>query len=112
VLFRSVRAGFCHDKSNIARNIEKQETLGIALQQTYDCPGSLLIIIDGVKKEPKLEKSISSTTVPTKRGPLFVRGGISVKSSDGYEYEKRNRVALCTCGKSKNKPFCDGAHPR
>ena len=109
-----VRAGFCHGKGGyVDKNIDKKETLGTALQQTFDCPGgSLLIIIDKEKKEPKFEKSISATTTPSKNGPLFVKGGIPVQSSDGYVYEVRNRVALCTCGKSKNKPFCDGTHIR
>ncbi|WP_298253461.1 CDGSH iron-sulfur domain-containing protein [Bradyrhizobium sp.] len=43
-------------------------------------------------------------------GPLWLRGGIAVISADGFEYEVRNRVTLCRCGASKNKPFCDGTH--
>ena len=43
-------------------------------------------------------------------GPLWVRGGVPVVSADGYEYEVRNRVTLCRCGSSENKPFCDGSH--
>jgi CDGSH-type Zn-finger protein len=39
-----------------------------------------------------------------------VRGGIAITSADGYTYEVRNRVTLCRCGHSKNKPFCDGTH--
>ena len=31
-------------------------------------------------------------------------------SADGFEYEVRNRVTLCRCGQSQNKPFCDGTH--
>jgi CDGSH-type Zn-finger protein len=30
--------------------------------------------------------------------------------ADGFEYEARNRMTLCRCGGSKNKPFCDGTH--
>ena len=29
---------------------------------------------------------------------------------DGTEYEQRNRVTLCRCGASANKPYCDGTH--
>jgi CDGSH-type Zn-finger protein len=43
-------------------------------------------------------------------GPLLVRGGIPVESEDGRPYEVRNRVTLCRCGHSRNKPFCDGTH--
>lgn len=43
-------------------------------------------------------------------GPLFVRGGILIEDADGVAYEVRNRVTLCRCGQSKNKPFCDGTH--
>jgi CDGSH-type Zn-finger protein len=43
-------------------------------------------------------------------GPIWVRGGISVYSGQGMLYEVRNRVTLCRCGKSTNKPFCDSSH--
>ena len=43
-------------------------------------------------------------------GPISVRGGIVIESADGREYEVRNRVTLCRCGQSSNKPFCDGSH--
>jgi CDGSH-type Zn-finger protein len=39
-----------------------------------------------------------------------VRGGIAVVSADGEQYEVRNRMTLCRCGASSNKPFCDGTH--
>jgi CDGSH-type Zn-finger protein len=35
---------------------------------------------------------------------------IAVTSADGRDYEVRNRVTLCRCGSSRNKPFCDGSH--
>ncbi|WP_243670921.1 CDGSH iron-sulfur domain-containing protein [Methanoculleus chikugoensis] len=34
----------------------------------------------------------------------------SVESADGRTYTIRNRVTLCGCGRSRNKPFCDGIH--
>ena len=43
-------------------------------------------------------------------GPIWLRGGISLMSADGYRYEVRNRMTICRCGASKNKPFCDGSH--
>ena len=43
-------------------------------------------------------------------GPLWVKGGVAIEASDGFAYETRNRVTLCRCGRSSNKPFCDGTH--
>ncbi len=45
-------------------------------------------------------------------GPLRVCGKIPIESADGTTYEVRNRVTLCRCGKSRNKPFCDSSHLR
>jgi CDGSH-type Zn-finger protein len=45
-------------------------------------------------------------------GPYLVRGAISVADADGNEYDVSDKavVALCRCGQSSNKPFCDGTH--
>ncbi|QAV71351.1 CDGSH iron-sulfur domain-containing protein [Salinibacterium sp. UTAS2018] len=44
-------------------------------------------------------------------GPLLVRGEIDLRSADGEPIEQvRNTVALCRCGVSAIKPFCDGTH--
>ena len=45
-----------------------------------------------------------------KDGPLWVRGGIEMVADDGFVYEKLNRMTLCRCGRSSNKPYCDGSH--
>lgn len=45
-------------------------------------------------------------------GTLFVRGHIRVTRPDGEVLREDTRVALCRCGHSKNKPFCDGTHWR
>jgi CDGSH-type Zn-finger protein len=45
-----------------------------------------------------------------RNGPIWVRGGIPVEAADGTTYEVRDRVTLCRCGHSNNKPFCDGTH--
>jgi CDGSH-type Zn-finger protein len=43
-------------------------------------------------------------------GGLWVRGGIRIERENGTAYEVRNRVVLCRCGESANKPYCDGSH--
>jgi hypothetical protein len=62
--------------------------------------------------EPPFEQSIGVIEDPQKgvSGPVWVRGGIPVEAANGKTYEIRNRVTLCRCGKSSNKPFCDSSH--
>lgn len=43
-------------------------------------------------------------------GPYLVRGGAAVTDAEGKTYEVQDVIALCRCGHSANKPFCDGAH--
>jgi len=45
-------------------------------------------------------------------GPILVRGPMTVTDATGkaYDLEGKESVALCRCGHSKNKPFCDGSH--
>jgi CDGSH-type Zn-finger protein len=43
-------------------------------------------------------------------GPYLIRGGATVTDADGKTYEVQDVVALCRCGHSGNKPFCDGQH--
>jgi hypothetical protein len=43
-------------------------------------------------------------------GPIWARGGIPIDSGEGIQYQLRNRVTLCRCGRSENKPFCDATH--
>jgi len=62
--------------------------------------------------EKPLEKEISILEDNLKgvSSAIWVKGGIPIESSKGFFYEVRNRVTLCRCGKSSNKPFCDGTH--
>lgn len=45
-------------------------------------------------------------------GPLMVEGNFQVKGVEGNLLEATNQIFLCRCGKSNNKPYCDGAHNR
>lgn len=48
---------------------------------------------------------------PYRDGPLLVRGEFRVQDQDGNEIEpRRETIALCRCGKSRTRPFCDGSH--
>jgi CDGSH-type Zn-finger protein len=51
------------------------------------------------------------TITPYRDGPYLVRGPFRVLDQDGNEVELgRRTVALCRCGRSQMRPFCDGTH--
>ena len=53
------------------------------------------------------------TIRPTKNGPLIVDGPVDLFDTDGNQITlDRTRIALCRCGASSNKPFCDGTHSK
>ena len=45
-------------------------------------------------------------------GPLLVKGACLIKYPDGREDTKEGNFALCRCGGSANKPYCDGTHTK
>lgn len=111
-------ARFCdpHGKVwNQVRHTDSPQTRAIFLRQVQSCPSGRLVAWDkatGQALEPQLPASIGVVDDPAQQsgGPLWLRGGIQVIAADGFAYEVRNRVTLCRCGQSKNKPFCDGTH--
>ena len=50
------------------------------------------------------------TITPSDNGPYIVKGGAKVVDAEGKEIDTKDTVALCRCGQSANKPFCDGTH--
>lgn len=51
-----------------------------------------------------------NTVVVTRHGPLHLRGNLEVFDEAGELRLSDFRVSLCRCGRSENKPFCDGSH--
>ena len=47
-----------------------------------------------------------------KNGPYIVHGEVEMKDADGNSYPVQKRMALCRCGASTDKPFCDGTHSK
>ena len=59
------------------------------------------------------EEGTDETLVEARpNGPLFLRGRIRIEDADGNPIREDTRVALCRCGGSANKPFCDGTHKK
>ena len=106
-----VHAGFCGNKvTNVwkmAAETGDSRIRAEAIAMIERCPsGALSYAIDGDVIEPDLPAEIS--VIPD--GPLWVSGSIEVQRSNAEPLEKRNRVTLCRCGQSENKPLCDGSH--
>jgi uncharacterized Fe-S cluster protein YjdI len=59
--------------------------------------------------ELRVEPSSETEVSVTPNGPLVLRGNLRIVR-DGVEIARLEKAALCRCGQSSNKPFCDGTH--
>jgi CDGSH-type Zn-finger protein len=106
-------AGFCGNRlTNVWKMVDATDDTVVRAQvvaMVERCPsGALSYEAEGATIEPDLPAQVSVVT----DGPLWVSGGIPVERSDGAPFETRNRVTLCRCGGSANKPLCDGTHKK
>ncbi len=62
---------------------------------------------------PGLDQSGGKLTIaPLQDGPLIFKGNVTISSGSGRAAWRGIQVALCRCGASENKPFCDGTHKK
>lgn len=116
-----MESGYCGlrdtEISELVAGSTDTKTRSLAIAMVERCPsGALTYSIEagGPDIEPDLPQQIAVTTeiiaegeIP---GPLWVTGNIPIERSDGKPFETRNRVTLCNCGQSRQKPLCDGTH--
>lgn len=115
---RCAFARFCHRKNGNAWELVKNSDAGDnhkeAIRAACDCPTGRLtaVDLDGTEHENEYAPSIDIMQDIEKHvsAGIFVKGHILIESADGTPYEVRNRAALCRCGESQNKPFCDATH--
>jgi CDGSH-type Zn-finger protein len=105
--------GFCTNRrTHVWEMIDQTDDVEVReqlLRMLALCPSGRLghrPTSDAPEVEPVFEPSVAVV----RDGPLWVRGGVEVIGADGVPYERRNRMTLCRCGHSRNKPFCDGTH--
>jgi CDGSH-type Zn-finger protein len=110
--------GFCHRagstwvQTRLSDNPSKRR---LAIETSQHCPSGRLVACDKETGEPieqDWSPSISMIDDPRYKTqhPIWLKGGIPIESQGGSLYEVRFRVTLCSCGKSRIKPFCDGNH--
>jgi CDGSH-type Zn-finger protein len=116
---RCAFARFCHrelgDAWTLADQSDNPEKRAEAIEAACECPSGRLVAVDrqtGEKIEHFYPPEIDVLQDPERNadGPLRIKGNIELIGDDGIPYEARNRVALCRCGHSRNKPFCDAEH--
>ena len=115
---RCAFARFCHreggDAWQLVRDSDDPHNRREAITAASECPAGRLVAVTkaGQEVEPALEPAIEILQDPERgvSGAVYVKGGIPIESSEGFLYETRNRVTLCRCGASRNKPFCDASH--
>jgi len=76
-------------------------------QSVKNCPsGALKLINEKTEVEPGEIVEIKLSP----NGPLLVNGNFKITDHNGNVLDVKNKTALCRCGASQNKPFCDGTH--
>lgn len=108
---------FCDNGKRVWNEVQLkgQEHEQLTEFMVHNCVAGRLLLWDKDSMQP-IETAIDAEIWAVEdpgmgcSGPLMVRGGIRVESGEGKSYEIRNRQALCRCGMSANKPFCDGSH--
>ncbi len=108
-----VHAGFCGTRhTNIwkqSRDLSESTVRLAVINEVEKCPSGAItyrFAEDDEHTEPDLPTQVAAID----DGPLWVTGGATVTTSEGVELEVRQRVTLCRCGASANKPLCDGSH--
>lgn len=109
---------FCHtEKGDTWELIEESSDKAkrkLAVKSASECLAGRLTPLDKNNKivEKDLDPEIVILQDPEKNcsSAIIVKGYIEIEGAAGKKYEKRNSVALCRCGESSNKPFCDCTH--
>ena len=72
------------------------------------CPSGALRARRAGSEPPQRERSLEVRA--STNGPLLLSGGVRIVAADGSLLYEGEKAALCRCGRSGNKPFCDGTH--
>lgn len=83
------------------------------INQIKKCPsGALSYFLNEEEDTNKEESSLETVIEALPNGPLLVYGTLKIKHKNGEQTLENKTTALCRCGQSSNKPFCDGTHAK
>lgn len=93
-------------------NMAASDTTTIAAQ-VDKCPsGALSYYYNDESKNTTMEPSHERIIEVAQDGPLLIYDNFTLKSGDNTEHKEGKVTALCRCGASENKPYCDGTHKK
>ncbi len=79
-------------------------------EQVDKCPSGALTYSKKGEQPTPAKSDLYSIVEVTPNGPLLVHGNITIKDASGNQTAREKITALCRCGHSGNKPYCDGMH--
>ncbi len=83
------------------------------VSQVKKCPSGALSIEGDSNTEKEAPQEALTLIETVKNGPVLVKGNLGLKIGDGEtDRLSQDRIALCRCGSSSKKPFCDGSHTK
>lgn len=81
------------------------------IEQVRKCPsGALSYEMNNETAAIQVEEAKMLSVEISLNGPILIKTECTIKHSDGSEETKNGTTALCRCGASENKPYCDGTH--
>lgn len=95
-----------------------QSDMQTIIEQVRKCPSGALSYILNETNTSNMENKIVSEAANiikvevAPNGPYLIKTECVIVHSDGKEETKTGTVALCRCGASANKPYCDGQHKK
>ena len=107
-------AGFCANRTTdvweMVRHSGDPEVRERMLRMVELCPSGRLASAAPAHEDGSREPAGEPSVLLERDGPIWVRGSVPIRAADGTTWEIRDRVTLCRCGASRNKPFCDDTH--
>jgi len=95
---------------------ERRPWIDVDAASADEVEGAVALCPSGALRSRRLDRVVraqpseETTITLLKNGPLLLRGNVRIVDDEGNEVTVLERAALCRCGGSKNKPFCDGTH--
>jgi uncharacterized Fe-S cluster protein YjdI/CDGSH-type Zn-finger protein len=80
------------------------------INQINKCPSGALSYQYNSTVVPQETTEAEFTIVVSENGPLIINGNCNLVDGNGQTIQLTNKSALCRCGASSKKPFCDGSH--